>query len=227
MSEVSEMRPEALVRDDADARRLLQWALGVFQKWPEEFGGFSAAMRCCDGSRTVDGEVCVFPGGRVMLDVGCDDALTAWVQGALSAISWARTPRFFKDGEGRFPITFEPDDGHHLGRGVRVHLGDGAWRTYRVDFKGRIRQQEDAELARRATVTYDDFIRTCPGRTLPRRIRLRQCDATTDSVVETAEIADLYERRSHVWLPVGRRAVVAEMANRREFAFELTAHRLL
>jgi hypothetical protein len=201
--------------------------LGAFQKWPEEFGGFSAAIRCRDDRHAVDGEVRVFPGGRVVLDIGCHDALTAWVEGALGAISWARTPQFFKDGDGRFPITFEPDDGHPFGRGVRVHRRDHAWRTYRIDFKGRIRQLDDAAPASLATATYDDFIRTCPGRTLPGRTRLLQRDIVTDAVLETAEIQDVNERQRHVWLPVGRRAVVADVAGHRDFAFTLSGHRLL
>src|SRR6266508_135050 len=108
--EVSGARLEAPVQDDTRARRLLQCAQGAFQKWPETFAGFSAALRVLEGDRAIAGHVRVFTGGRV--DVSLPHAaLRARVEAALRAISHARTPRFFKDADGRFPISFEPDEG--------------------------------------------------------------------------------------------------------------------
>lgn len=61
--------------------------------------------RSGDGGHAAAGTVSVFTGGRVELDLG-DAALAAWARDALAAISSSRTPQFFKDGEGRFPISF-------------------------------------------------------------------------------------------------------------------------
>jgi hypothetical protein len=226
---VSEVAPalfESFTHDDTQARRILQCAQGAFQKWPEGFAGFSAAIRCREGGAAVDGEVSVFIGGRVELRLPHDGALAAWVGRALGAIAWARTPRFFKDGEGRFPITFEPDP-HPLGRGVRVHLGGAGWRTYRFDPKGRIRQQENAEPATRAAMRYDELMRACPGRVLPTRIQILTWDIAAQTVVETTDIEDAYQRCQHVWLPVRRRATVVHGQDRRELGFELSGHVLL
>jgi hypothetical protein len=198
----------------------------MFQKWPEGFAGFAAAMTCREGQQRADGEVRVFTGGRV--DMRLDHGrLSAWAQASLEAISVARTPRFFKDGEGRFPITFELDDEHPLGRGVRVHLGGTAWRTYRIDAKGRIRQQETAEPTRRVTATYDAFGRTCPGRVLPSRIQVLDWDVASQSLLETAEIEDASECRNHVWLPVCRRTTMTQGPDGREVVLELSRHVLL
>lgn len=215
------------VGDDVEARRLLQRAQGAFQKWPEGFAGFSAAIRCHDGDGVLEGEVSVFSGGGVDLRLPEDGALAAWARRALGGIARARTPRFFKDGDGRFPIIFEPGDGHPLGRGVRVHLGPTKWRTYRIDPKGRIRQEERVEATGRATATYDELVRACPGRALPTRIQVLRWDAVSRTVVERAEIEDGYERRDHVWLPVRRRATLVRGGHLRSFAFELSGHRLL
>jgi hypothetical protein len=224
VSNVSQAVLESLTHDDIEARRMLQCAQGTFQKWPEGFAGFSATIRCSDRSNALVGTVSVFAGGRVELDLAEAGALAAWVQRELAAISSARTPQFFKDGDGRFPITFEPDNRHPLGRGVRVHLGDVGWRTYRVDRKGRIRQQENAESTTRAAAMYDGFVRACPGRVLPTRIRILNWNVSTQTVIETADIEDAYERREHVWLPVRRRAVVVQGQQRREIGFELSNH---
>lgn len=198
----------------------------MFQKWPEGFAGFAAAITCCEGQDRVDGEVRVFTHGRVDLRLE-HRRLFAWAQASLRAISMARTPRFFKDGDGRFPITFEPEDEHPLGRRVRVHLGGRAWRTYRIDAKGRIRQRENAEPTKCVTATYDALGRTCPGRVLPSRIHILSRGVGSQSLIETAEIDDVYERRDHVWLPVCRRSTVAHGPDRREVVLELAGHVLL
>jgi hypothetical protein len=218
---VSQAELESPTRDDVQARRLLQCAQGAFQKWPEGFAGFSAAIHCRDGETVVDGEARVLTGGCVEIRLA-HDTLAAWAERALGAISLARTPRFFKDGDGRFPVTWGPDDRHPLGRGVRVHLPGTGWRVYRIDPKGRIRQHENVEPTTRATATYEDFMRACPGRVLPTRIQILNWDVMTRTVVETADIEDAYERHAHVWLPVKRRARLMYAGARREVSLELS-----
>jgi hypothetical protein len=212
--------------DEPSARRILQRAQGALQKWPEGFAGFSATIRCREGQEEAVGDVRVFAGGRV--DLRLDHAgLGDWARASLGAISLARTPRFFKDGDGAFPIAFGPDDGHQLGRGVRVRLGGNAWRSYRIDPKGRIRHEENAAPTRRVTATYDGFFRTCPGRVLPARCQILEWDVVGQRVSETAEIEDAYECRSHVWLPVSHRAIVTQTLIGRERVLELSRHVLL
>jgi hypothetical protein len=224
--EVLQAPTAAPTQDDVHARRLLQCAQGAFQKWPEGFRGFSAAIRCGDGHGHAVGAARVFGGGRVELDVE-PGPLADWAARSLAALSLARTPRFFKDGDGRYAVTFEPEDAHPLGRGIRVHLGDGAWRGYRVDPKGRIRQREQADPTRRRTATYDTLVRACPGRVLPSRVQILDWDVTAQTVVETAEIEDAHERHDHAWLPLCRRTTVMQAGTRSELVLELSGHTLL
>jgi broad specificity phosphatase PhoE len=133
----------------------------------------------------------------------------------------ARTPRFFKNGDGRFPITFEPDR-HPLGRGARVHLDRRCSRVYRIDSKGRVRQQEYARPTRRATVTYAELMPACPGRVLPTRVQMLEWDVTAQAVVGIADIEDTYERDQHVWLPMSHRAAVGRGEDRRDIRVELS-----
>src|SRR5688500_6359348 len=130
------------VPNDLTARRLLQCAQGALHKWPEGFPGFAASIRCRDGSEVIAGHVRVASGGRVDVDLP-EGPLALWVRCALRAISIARTPQFFKDGDGRYPITFDPSNDDEVTRAVRVHLDGGEARVYRIDAKGRIRYQED------------------------------------------------------------------------------------
>ncbi len=226
MSMVTEVLLEAPVQDHAPARRLLQCAQGTFQKWPEGFVGFTARVRCRDGQCEVSGDVRVLAGGGAEVSLA-SPVMRPWAEAALRAISHACTPSFFKDGDGRFPIAFEPEDGHALGRRVRVDLGAGAWRAYRIDAKGRIREQESAEPARRVTATYDELVRTSPGRVVPARTRILARCAATRTPLEAAEIEDTYHRIDYVLLPTRRQATVVRNGASEVFSMELDQHRFI
>jgi hypothetical protein len=208
------------------APRLLACAQGKLQKWPEGFVGFTASIRCRDGDREVSGVVRVFVGGRVEISLDAPGP-QAWAEGALHAISRARTPRFFKDGDGRFPISFDPVDGHPLGRGVRVHLGTGAWRLYRIDPKGCLREEESTGPAGRVITIYDELVRTSPGRVIPTRMRVLDWDVATGAVRAAAEIEDVHRSLQHVVLPVRRLTTAMVDGATRTFSLELTEHRIL
>jgi hypothetical protein len=214
---------EPAVRDDALARGLLQRAQGALQKWPDGFIGFAATIRCREGARVVTGEVRVFAGGGVETTLPCPD-LRAWVETTLGAIARARTPRFFKDGDGRYPISLGPDDGHPLGRQVHVHRDDGTGRMYRIDPRGRLRQEERVTPTARLTTTFEEYVRTCPGRLVPRRTRVLALDMATGSAMESADIVDDHCRVDHVWLPARRRAVLTIGDVRRILGFDLEGH---
>jgi hypothetical protein len=205
---------------------MLQCAQGSFQKWPEGFLGFTARIRCRDARCEVTGDVRVLPGGGAEVSLA-GAVMRTWAEAALRAISQACTPSFFKDGDGRFPITFDTEDGHPLGRRVRVDLGGGCWRAYRIDAKGRIREQEHAGPSRRVTATYDDLVRTSPGRVVPARTRILECCAATHTPLENAEIEDTYRRIDYVLLPTRRQATVARSGAIEVFSMELDEHRLI
>ena len=104
---------------DPTARCLLRRAQGAFQKSPEGFAGFRASVACETPRGLVNGQVTVAPPDRV--DVICDDAdLRTCLRDMLWAVTVDRTPRFFDEGDGRFPISFGDGHDNALGRPVNV-----------------------------------------------------------------------------------------------------------
>jgi hypothetical protein len=192
---------------DLSAWARLQRALGLFQKWPETFEGFRATVRCQADGACVTGEVVVRPAGAVSVDLPGDD-LRQCVEGVLREVSDTRTPRFFKDDEGRFPIACLGDDGAG-GIALRVDLGQGTARTYALDEKGRVRRVEHRSAQHRSVRTYDAFVRTAPGRLLPGRIAQLGWHVERAGDVDAVTLEEVPCRVDHVWLPrhhrVGRR----------------------
>ena len=226
MLEVTETLPGSAILEDTHARRQLQRAQGTFQKWPEGFVGFSARIVCRAGETELAGHARVMAGGPV--DVTLEHpGLSGWAAAALAAIAEARTPRFFKDGDGRFRISFEPTDSHTPDRRIRVDLGNDLWCAYRLDGKGQIREQETIGPARRTHLTYDELLRTSPGRVVPTRMRILDWDMAAQTTLEAAEIEDAYCRVDHVLLPASRRTTRTHGAERRVLSMELDRHVIL
>jgi hypothetical protein len=102
------------LQDDALARRLLQRAQGAFQKWPEGFTDCRAQLQCQTSGQKASNWVQVLPRQRVEVYLP-DAGLRRLVQTMLACLVDERTPRFFKDGDGRYPITFAAEPGHPQG----------------------------------------------------------------------------------------------------------------
>lgn len=166
------------VDGDLAARCLPQRAQGTFQKWPETFRGFVATVRCRADGREAVGRARVGLGGDAEVELARDQ-LRAWAADTLATLSGARTPRFFKDGGGRFPIAVDGDG--CPGRRLRVDLGGGESRVYTVDEKARIRLEEHHGPGGRTTTVFDGFVRTSPGRVLPTSIRVFHWDSGADA----------------------------------------------
>ena len=225
MLDVRETPPVAAILEDTLARHQLQRAQGAFQKWPEGFPGFFARIVCRAEGAEFSGQVRVVAGGSVDVALA-HPGLAAWAAAALRTIAAARIPRFFKDGDGRFRISF--DDGRDsLERRIRVDVGGDVWRTYRLDRKGQIREEETIAPARRTRLTYDELARTSPGRVVPTRMRLLDWDVAGQTTLEASEIEDEYCRVDHVLLPLRRRTTRLDAAERRTLSMELDRHVIL
>ena len=189
---------------DPTARCLLRRAQGAFQKWPEGFAGFRASVACETPHGLVAGQVTVAPPARV--DVTCDDPdLRVCLRDMLWAITVERTPRFFDEGDGQFPISFG-DDGRDdvLGRPVNVHARLGQVR-YWIDGSARIRQVERIARGRRVLTTFAAFARTTPGRILAAETTTCTWDVASGALLSSELIHDSHRRIEHVWLPYVRR----------------------
>lgn len=188
---------------DPAARCLLRRAQGAFQKWPEGFAGFRASVACETPRGIVNGQVTVAPPDRV--DVTCDDLdLRTCLRDMLWSITVDRTPRFFDEGDGRFPISF--GDGHDdaLGRPVNVLARLGECR-YWIDGSARIRQVERIARGLRVVTTFEAFTRATPGRILPAQTTTRTWDAASGALLSSESVHDGHRRIEHVWLPSTRR----------------------
>jgi hypothetical protein len=188
---------------DPTARCLLRQAQGAFQKWPEGFAGFRASVACETPRGVVAGQVAVATPDRV--DVTCDDPdLRTCVRDMLWSITVDRTPRFFDEGDGRFPISF--GDGHDdaLGRPVHVLARLGPCR-YWIDGSARIRQVERIARGLRVLTTFEAFTRATPGRILPAQATTSTWDLASGALLSSESVHDSHRRIEHVWLPSVRR----------------------
>ena len=222
-------QPEALagsaIRPGSDptARCLLRKAQGAFQKWPEGFAGFRASVSCETSRGLVSCHITVSPPGRV--DVACDDPdLQTCLRDMLCGIAVDRTPRFFDEGDGRFPISFGDDRDHALGRSVNVHARLGQLR-YWIDGSARIRQVERIARGVRVLTTFETFTRATPGRILPAQTTTRAWDLASGALLRSECVHDSHRRIDHVWLPSARR--ISGRPDETPILISLDGHELL
>ena len=223
LSHASRPVGSAHVADDPRARCLLRQAQGAFQKWPEGFAGFRAAVACETSHGVKTGNVTFAPPGRV--DIDCDDAgIRARLHDMLSAIVLDRTPRFFDEGDGRFPISFVDVQGDSMSRPVDVHARLGQLR-YWIDTCGRIRQIERIARGLRVLTTFEAFTRTTPGRVLPTQTTTSTWDVANGTLLHSESVHDSHRRIEHVWLPSARR--ISGQAGGAPVVLSLLDHTLL
>jgi hypothetical protein len=161
----------------------------------------------------------VVPGGQVEAELA-DTSLRAFVEGALRSLSLARTPRFFKDTDGRFPLTVEEpaDPGQ---RRVRVHRDDGEAVVYVLDQAGKLRREERTAGGAEIVTTYEAFMRSSPGRVLPVRFTTTYRDVARDAVERVVTVVDTYVRLEYAWVPATRQATVTEDGPGRALSLQL------
>jgi hypothetical protein len=217
---------EPAVDVGARARAMLQRARGLWQKWPETFHGFHAMLRCARGGHEVRGEARVLPGAVVEIHLP-DRELEPWAKATLGEISEARTPRFFKDGDGRFPIVLEAGPSDAVGRVLRVERPDGSWRRYWIDGKGRIHQEEHVAGDRGTMRIFTAYVRTMPGRILPTQVTHAVRDLTSGLLLESGEVEEVHCQIESAWLPRAYRAMSLREGIASETHLELGCHVVL
>jgi hypothetical protein len=213
-------RPEA---DDRLARCLLRQAQGAFQKWPEGFAGFRASFACDRAGGPIRGRVTVAPHGQV--DVECDVAgVRTRLRDMLAAMAIDRTPRFFDEADGRFPVCFADENDPSPCRTVHVHARLGAIR-YQIDPKPRVLAIERVAHGLRAVTAHKAFMRTTPGRVLPTETVTSTWDLATGTLLRSESIFDSHRRVDHVWLPLARR--ISDSSDGEPLVLSLHDHKLI
>jgi hypothetical protein len=139
-----------------------------------------------------------------------------------------RTPRFFKDGDGRFPLTLDTEAESSWGQCVRVHRGDGEQLAYWIDAAGRIRCCGREPGGRRVVTVFEHYTRATPGRVLPTRVMTTWFDLARGAPVRCETILDTHLRLDHVWLPATRRHMTITTDNTSQtILLEFHGHTLL
>jgi len=215
----------AFAADDPAARALLRRAQGAFQKWPEGFCGFRASVHCETSRGWISGRLAFAPPDRIEIECG-DPGLRAWLREMVRSIAADRTPRFFADGDGRFPVSFCSAVDDATGRGVDVHCPPVALR-YWIDGRGRIARTERIADGLRAVTTFDELTRATPGRVLPARTTTSTWDLSTGVLIASETAHDSHRRFEHVWLPTSRRVSVGSGPSHTSLELTLNDHELL
>lgn len=208
------------------ARSLLQRAQGALQKWPEGFAGFRAHLRCWTSAQEVCGWLQLVPGRR--LEVCLPDVeLRHFVQTTLARLADERTPRFFKDGDGRFLLTLDTASDQHPGTRIQVHHPHGKRVVYGLDSTGRLRFVEREVAGLRSVMVFEEYVRAAPGRVLPIRLTTAWFDVTRGTHLGSELVSDTHRRVAHVWLPTSRHIVRTGRNGTQALRLELDDHRLL
>ena len=214
------------LQDTLRARSLLQRAQGALQKWPEGFAGFRAHLYCWTATREVRGWLRLVPGRR--LEVCLPDVeLRHYVQTSLERLANERTPRFFKDGDGRFLLTLDTTSNPHQGPRIQVHHHQDKRVVYGLDSTGLLRFVEREVAGLRSVTVFEEYVRTAPGRVLPIRLSTAWFDVTNGTHLGSELVSDTHRRVDHVWLPASRHIVRTGRSGMQALRLELDDHMLL
>jgi hypothetical protein len=201
---------------------VLQRAQGLVQKWPEGFQGYEARVRCETAEGMSEGRVAVTGGRDLLIDL----EMPAFpdVRARLLAHVDERTPRFFKDGDGRYPVRGEPGPAGE--RWIRVERPDATVR-YRLDARGRVDVVERLEGERETVTVVEEYARATPGRVLPARRRTIARDRLTGACLARELLVESHCRIEHVWLPTRWDVSIETAVDSQACRIELFAHQLL
>jgi Protein of unknown function (DUF3386) len=213
-------------QDDTLARRLLQRAQGAFQKWPEGFAGFRAQIQCRTSGQNASGWLQVSPGQRIEVQLP-NAELRSLAQIMLARLVDERMPRFFKDGDGRYPITLDAEHGHPFGKRIQVHRRDGERLAYWIDTTGRIRYREREVEGQRMVTAFEEYSRATPGRVLPTRVTMAWFDIESGACIRSETIVDTHCRMNYVWLPATQQVTITGINAIQTVLLTLDAHTLL
>jgi hypothetical protein len=213
-------------QDDTLARRLLQRAQGAFQKWPEGFAGFRAQIQCRTSGQNASGWLQVSPGQRIEVQLP-NAELRSLAQIMLARLVDERMPRFFKDGDGRYPITLDAEHGHPFGKRIQVHRRDGERLAYWIDTTGRIRYREREVEGQRMVTAFEEYSRATPGRVLPTRVTMAWFDIESGACIRSETIVDTHCRMNYVSLPATQQVTITGINAIQTVLLTLDAHTLL
>jgi hypothetical protein len=195
------------VQDDPQARALLQRAFEKTARWRADFTGFTAALLCNDNGVEYRGEVKVILPRTVEASLP-EAGLQQWVQQQLAMLAGHRAYRSFDQADGKYGLTFGPEDAHPLGRLIEIH-GDGMHSRYRIR-DDRICQIQRAMDRVKFMINIEDTMTTHDGKVLTTRFTVFYFAPDTGQLTQVESFADDYVDVHGVTLPRSRRVTFAE-----------------
>jgi len=131
-----------------------------------------------------------------------------------------RGPRTFGESDGKYVLTLEPEDGHPMGRLLRIH-GDGMNSRYRVQ-EQRITQINRGMERMKFTINVEDSLATQDGRFLTTRYVVYYFSPADGKLINAESFADRHAVVNGIYLPGIRRITTFEEGEllTRELRFE-------
>lgn len=211
---------------DPAARELLRTATERNYHWPPNFGGFAADLHYRNGTLALQGRVRA-PGPRaIQLDL--PDAPTedlVWLRSEIASLIGHRLHRDFAQGDGRYGITADPDDGHPFGQRVRLH-GDPLRSSYRIR-DGMLRQATRHLSERFFTLTVSAVQPLDQDHSVAQQYSVVHFAATDGRLIRSDVYTDHYVKLGGIWLLSTRRLLAADDGGLRVRDLEFTHLRLL
>lgn len=209
---------------DPKAVALMRDVYAHRETWDAEFPGFEARATAFYREREYAGNVRVGPDFAVTTTLK-EPEPERWLRETLSSIVEHRRATRFETGDGRYPLSLGPEDGHPAGRLVLLH--DATQSSYRVR-DGEIRQVNRA-AGRRLRFTID-VLETQPseaGRRLPRVFTVSYFEGDGGRLQKTETCRETYRKVGAYHLPESRHQAIAEDGGAWSAGFRLEEHHLL
>lgn len=210
--------------DDPKARDLLRRAFATTYRWPRDFAGFEAAIRCLGSDQPLTGRATI----RLPKDVAvtlANEWAQQWVHGQISSMVIHRSPRDFDESDGRHVLTLGEDETHPSGRQVVIH-GDGMGSTYRVK-DDRIIQINRQMGPMKFSINVHKTVPTPDGRQLVQRYLVYYLSPADGKISQVEHYEDRYVSVGPVMLPASRQVTFAQEGQVLTLTIAFTEHRLL
>jgi hypothetical protein len=200
-------------------------------KWPATFAGYRAVLTVQEEERLWHGEATVQPPQAVVVQLDSDESVRAWVHESLSTQAMHLADIPFAQGDGRYVLTFDPQEtgtGRHP-RGVRVLLHGGRLASWY-----RIQEQRYSQIGRtapdgtRRINTIERYEAAADGRLYTTHYILAHFPAHGASLVGLASyVNEFVEHQPGLLLPSRRTIWQVEGGRTRARVIALSAHRVL
>jgi len=201
--------PQTTVENDPAAKELLRGAFEKTSRWGAAFRGFSADFICNDNGTEYKGAVRVKSPKETEVSLsGAPEALQQWAQNQISMMAVHRASRAFEEADGKYPITFAPEEGSHpLGRQIIIN-GDGMGSRYRIKDE-RIQQISRAMGRMKFTINVQEAMKTEDGKFLTTQYVVYYF-SPDGAITQVESFTDHPVVIDGVYLPCHRRIILTE-----------------